>query len=57
MARRKREIVNVYLPEHYNEALEKLRERLPGSFSQAIQAHLRELFKKFGIPFTDKEQP
>jgi len=52
---RKRAVINFYLPEYYDKALEQLRDKLPMSFSKAIQAHLVELFKIYGIPFTDKE--
>ena len=54
MTVRKTNFVPFYLPEHYKAPLAELQGKLPGSFSEAMRAHLRELFKKYRIPFSDK---
>ena len=51
---RKTDWQNFYVPENYREALAELKGALPCSFSKAMQESLVELFKKHGIPFTDK---
>ena len=45
---------NFYIPENYEDAVAELKERLPGSFSQAMQECLRQLFKKHGVVLPDK---
>lgn len=51
---------NFYIPEHYEEPLRQLKERLADgsyvgpSFSQCMQECLQDLFKKHGISFTEK---
>lgn len=45
--------VNFYLPEHYQGPVKGLRDKLPGSFSKAMQECLRELFKKYRVPFDE----